>query len=209
MISFDKVNIQYGDTKVLEHFSMQIGRGEKVALSGPSGSGKSTIINAIMGFVTASAGTIKVNDTPVNPENIRSIRKNISWLPQELSFNIKECRRLAYLPFEFQANHSHKPTEEEMNKMLSEFLLPEGILQRTTDEISGGQKQRLMLASILLLKRPILLLDEPTSALDALSAKAVLDYINKQPELTMVSSSHDTGWTQQVTKVIDLKKSSL
>ena len=208
MISFDKVDVQYGDTKVLENFSMHIARGEKVALSGPSGSGKSTIINAIMGFVPTAAGTIKINNKTVNHENIRSIRKDISWLPQELSFNIKECRQLAYLPFEFQANHSQKPTEEEMTKILSELLLPEDILQRTTDEISGGQKQRLILAAILLLKRPILLLDEPTSALDAISAQAVLNYINLQPELTMISSSHDASWTQQVSKVIDLKKHS-
>ncbi len=206
MISYFNVSINYANEVVFQDFSLEINKGEKVVLSGPSGSGKSTLLHAIMGFVKPASGEIKVAGKILNPQNSRFIRKQISWLPQELSFDIKDCRDLAYFPFTYKYNQPLFPTQKEMDEMLESLLLPADILQKRTDEISGGQKQRIMLASMLLLKRPIVLLDEPTSALDADAVRALVEYIKHLPDVTLVSTSHDDNWVKNMDKIIDIKK---
>lgn len=204
MISFKQVSIRYDNEVIFHNFSMQVHVSEKVVLSGPSGSGKSTLLNAIMGFVKVAAGSVFVGDLEVNPQNITRIRNGLSWLPQELSFDINSCRELAYQPFAYAANRLLRPKEEAMSNMMEQLLLPPDILKKQTDQISGGQKQRIILSGILLLQKPLLLLDEPTSALDDESSKALIRHIRSRPELTVISSSHDALWIQQMDKNIQL-----
>lgn len=206
MISFTNVDINYDSEKVIENFSLEVKKGEKVVLSGPSGSGKSTILNAIMGFVNMLKGVVTVNGNIVGPQAIHTIRKQISWLPQDVDFNVKYCRELVYFPFQFQVNKSIKPSDKVVNDLLAALLLPAGILNKAIDEISGGQKQRLALASVLMLNRPILLLDEPSSALDAVSADAIVAILSAKKDVTVVSSSHDAEWIQKMDRIIKINK---
>ncbi len=206
MIVFDAVSVSYGKETVFKDFSMDIAKGEKAVLAGPSGAGKSTLLHAIMGFVKPASGKISVNGHTVDAEHIREIRKQIAWLPQDISFNVKSNKQLAYLPFTYTANQQLIPAESEMNSTLQALLLPTGILKKNTNEISGGQKQRILLASMLLLKKPVLLLDEPTSALDAESVKALLALIFTHRELTVLSTSHDRLWIENMDRIINLKK---
>lgn len=209
MIHFDNVHMLYDTEEVLDNFSLHIPSGEKVVLTGASGVGKSTILHAIMGFVPPQQGRIFINKMPLESSWISRIRQQIAWLPQDISLNIKHCKELVWYPFQYAFNHACKPTNDEMSAMLHTLLLPDGILEKQTKEISGGQKQRLLLAATLLLKRPILLLDEPTSALDAESAQALSNYILSQKNLTVVSSSHDTHWIQCMQRHIHLSKNNL
>lgn len=205
MIIFDHITISYPKETVFKDFSLHIAKGEKVVLSGHSGSGKSTLLNAVMGFVTPVSGKISVNGEIITSQTIHNIRKHIAWLPQELSFDIKSNKELAYFPFAYSLNRQVKPSEEEMKTMLQALLLSPDILQKNRDEISGGQKQRILLASMLLLKKDILLLDEPTSALDAASVKALLALLFKQKNLTVISTSHDRLWIENMDRIINLK----
>ena len=204
-VSFKNLTVKYGNKWVIRNFSATIFQGEKIVFSGSSGAGKSTLMNCILGFVKYAEGSLNVFGKEVNPDHIAQIRKETSWLPQELSFDIQTCKALLYFPFEYEANKKNIPDREEVSSLLSELLLPADILERRVDEISGGQKQRLLLASVLLLKRPLLLLDEPTSALDDKSVAAVLQYINKNKNITVISSSHDPAWIKGMSRIIQLK----
>lgn len=204
MVIFDNVSVNYQHEKVLMDFSMEIAAGEKIALSGISGSGKSTILNTIMGFTIPDAGRVSINNMPTDAQHIQQIRRLTAWLPQELTFDIKWCKTLVLFPFTFKHNKSLTPTDSELYETLEQLLLDPSILEKQTDEISGGQKQRLMLASILLLKKPILLLDEPTSALDAASTLALAKYVNSMKSSTVISASHDPLWNQEMQRIINL-----
>lgn len=204
MIKAENITISYNDLTPILDFSFEIPTNSKCVLIGPSGRGKSSLLNSIAGFVNPTMGKLSVHNIEINEQNIAQIRKTISYLPQELNLDLPTCKQLLYYPFTFKINKSIKPTEKEIKQILEKLLLPLDILEKQLSEISGGQKQRLALASILLLKRPILLLDEPTSALDDASTTAVIDTILALNQVTVISASHDSRWIEKMNLSISL-----
>lgn len=203
IIDFKNVSLKFDNHVFIKDFNQQIFENEKVVFSGISGSGKTSLLNSILGFIPIHQGEIWVNDLQVHSKNIHEIRKLVSWLPQDLFFDIESCRELVNLPFSFEVNKQFQPTENQFQEMIERLLLPKDILDKKTNEISGGQKQRMVLASLLLLPKPILLLDEPTSALDQKSTEALLEIIHAQKK-TLISSSHDPFWNSKMDKIIQI-----
>lgn len=191
MILFNNTYFSYDEKPLISGFSVNIARGEKVVIYGPSGSGKSTLVHAILGFVQATQGEIMVNNLPLSPDTITEIRQLTSWLPQDISLPYNTVRDMVLAPFEFKANHSRKPSDQEILAEFDKLGLEHNLLEKGITEISGGQKQRILLITTVLLRRPILLLDEPTSALDAQSVDLVIDYLRSLTDTTIIAISHD------------------
>ncbi len=205
MVIFDNISIKYYKELVLSNFSLDIDRGEKISLSGPSGCGKSSLLHLLLGFVAPHEGTVTVNNSLLTPKTVKRVRSQIAWLPQELSFDVKYCREMVLFPFQFAVNAPNSPTNVEIGDLLEQLLLDPKIMDKEMAEISGGQKQRLMLASVLLLKKSIILLDEPTSALDSESTNALANIIHALKDTTIISSSHDPLWNNKMDRIINLK----
>ena len=191
MILFNNTYFSYDEKPLISGFSVNIARGEKVVIYGPSGSGKSTLVHAILGFVQATQGEIMVNNLPLSPDTITEIRQLTSWLPQDISLPYNTVRDMVLAPFEFKANHSRKPSDQEILAEFDKLGLEHNLLEKGITEISGGQKQRILLLTTVLLRKPILLLDEPTSALDAQSVDLVIDYLRSLTDTTIIAISHD------------------
>ena len=191
MIQFNNTYFIYDEKPLISGFSVNIARGEKVVIYGPSGSGKSTLVHAILGFVQAEQGEIIVNNLPISPDSINEIRQLTSWLPQDISLPYNSVRDMILAPFEFKANHSRKPSDQEILAEFDKLKLEHNLLEKGITEISGGQKQRILLLTTVLLHKPILLLDEPTSALDAQSVDLVFNYLKSLTDTTIIAISHD------------------
>ena len=191
MIQFNNTYFIYDEKPLISGFSVNIARGEKVIIYGPSGSGKSTLVHAILGFVQAEQGEIIVNNLPISPDSINEIRQLTSWLPQDISLPYNSVRDMILAPFEFKANHSRKPSDQEILAEFDKLKLEHNLLEKGITEISGGQKQRILLLTTVLLRKPILLLDEPTSALDAQSVDLVINYLKSLTDITIIAISHD------------------
>ena len=191
MIQFNNTYFSYDRKPLISGFSVNIARGEKVVIYGPSGSGKSTLVHAILGFVQAEQGEIIVNNLPISPDSINEIRQLTSWLPQDISLPYNSVRDMILAPFEFKANHSRKPSDQEILTEFDKLKLEHNLLEKGITEISGGQKQRILLLTTVLLRKPILLLDEPTSALDAQSVDLVITYLKSLTDTTIIAISHD------------------
>ena len=191
MIQFNNTYFEYDEKPLISGFSVNIARGEKVVIYGPSGSGKSTLVHAILGFVQATQGEIIVNNLPISPDSINEIRQLTSWLPQDISLPYNSVRDMILAPFEFKANHSRKPSDQEILAEFDKLKLEHNLLEKGITEISGGQKQRILLLTTVLLRKPILLLDEPTSALDAQSVDLVINYLKSLTDITIIAISHD------------------
>ena len=191
MIQFNNTYFIYNEKPLISGFSVNIARGEKVVIYGPSGSGKSTLVHAILGFVQAEQGEIIVNNLPISPDSINEIRQLTSWLPQDISLPYNSVRDMILAPFEFKANHSRKPSDQEILAEFDKLKLEHNLLEKGITEISGGQKQRILLLTTVLLRKPILLLDEPTSALDAQSVDLVINYLKFLTDTIIIAISHD------------------
>ncbi|WP_328962590.1 thiol reductant ABC exporter subunit CydD [Streptomyces virginiae] len=162
--------------------SLTVGPGECVALTGPSGAGKSTLLQVLLGFVTPTAGRIRVAGVDLAELSPAQWRQQIAWVPQRphlFAGTIAENVRLA------RAGASDADVAEALKDAGAwEFVtaLPRGV-QTPLGEggvgLSAGQRQRLALARAFLADRPVLLLDEPTAALDGETEAGIVDAVRR------------------------------
>jgi len=204
IIQVQNIKIAYGSQIVIENLSFDIEQGQKVAITGESGKGKSTLLNVLAGFTPFQSGKILMFNKPLNETNIGFIRQQLSWVPQETALRFDSVQEMIDAPFEFTINEDKKPTTEQIQEVFENLSLPLDLLKKTPATISGGQRQRVLLASSLLLKKPLLITDEPTSALDEANRKKVTDYILSHKDLTVIASTHDSYWMQESDKIIEL-----
>lgn len=204
MIQINNLYINFKEERIFEDFSLQLVKGEKLAITGESGKGKSTLLHLLAGFISDFKGEVVIDNKVLSTDNIDEIRKSIAWLPQDISFNISSVNELLLAPFNFAQNKTLKPSQEKVSEILNAFDLAQDILNKKVKEISGGQKQRIILASLLLMDKPLVLLDEPTSALDKRIKKKVSDYILSQKHITVIAATHDQDWMNLSDQIIHL-----
>lgn len=204
IIQVKNIQIAYDSQVVIENLSFEVAQGQKVAVTGESGKGKSTVLNVLAGFTPFQSGEILIFDKSLTETNIAFIRQHIAWLPQETALQFDSVQEMIYAPFEFAVNTNKMPSSTEVQQMFAHLNLPLELLQKTPATISGGQRQRILLASSLLLKKPLLITDEPTSALDEGNRQRITDYVFAQKDLTVIASTHDNYWIQKSDKIIAL-----
>ncbi len=206
LLSAENLCLQFGNEKVFEDLSFKINPFDKSVIVGPSGSGKTSLLNMIMGFTFPKSGKLLWKGEILSPINISLLRKNICWLPQEISVTVESVKEFVLLPFHFKHNKDRFPKTSEIFNTFNSLGLEEILFDKKINEISGGQKQRISIAICLLLKKQLILLDEPTSALDYESKERVADTILGNPELSILSVSHDDFWIDKCSHVINLKQ---
>ena len=204
VIQVKNIKVVYGSQVVIENLSFEIEQGQKVAITGESGKGKSTVLNVLAGFTPFQSGEILLFDKSLDETNIAFIRQQLAWLPQETALHFDSVREMIDAPFEFAANEANKPTQSQIQEVFENLSLPLELLDKTPATISGGQRQRILLASSMLLKKPLLITDEPTSALDEANRERITDYVLSHKELTVIASTHDKYWMEKSDKIIAL-----
>ena len=187
MKAIELINIvkKYGQQEVLNSFSLDMEKGECLALMGESGSGKSTIAKIIIGLEKPNSGEVKI------------FEKDIEFLFQD-SYNALNPRMtvedLIYEPLQFSTDIDVKNKREIVSELLKQVELAPELLTRRRDELSGGQLQRVCLARALSTKPQIMIFDESLSSLDPLVQDKILDLlykIQKEYNLTYIFISHD------------------
>lgn len=204
IIRFDCATVAVREKIILSNISLTLLPGEKAVLCGKSGSGKSSLLKTVLGLLPITMGTVHVNEIPLTPISVQSIRQCAAYIGQEPILGADSVRAAMLLPFQFKAYRGHKPTENQLNEVLQRLRLPKSILNQACSRISGGEKQRIALARGLLLGKRLYLLDEVTSALDAESKHAVFDVFSDS-QLTVLSVSHDPDWIERCSLVIQLE----
>lgn len=190
-VDVDAVTHRYGSFVAVEDVSLSIRAGEIAALLGPSGCGKTTLLRIIAGFVQQSAGSVLVDNQPIdslppNKRNVGIVFQSYALFPhmtvaENVAYGLKARRR------------SHAEIQDKVAQFL-EIVQLGHLSDRLPRQLSGGQQQRVALARALVVEPSVLLLDEPFSALDKslrLDMQLELKRLQRQFGLTAILVTHD------------------
>lgn len=208
-IEFQNVTFGYvKERKILQNASFVIKPGMKTAIVGPSGSGKSTILKLVFRFYDPESGRILINGIDVKDYDLDSLRRAIGVVPQDTPlFNTTIWENIKFGRINAQDDEIWSVIEKaQLSSLLSK--LPEGketIVGERGLMISGGEKQRLAIARVLLKNSPLMFFDEATSALDTHTEQALLQTINrnfKHGERTSIYIAHRLRTISDSDKII-------
>lgn len=192
MIDFKNVVIKYGEFVAMNELNLHIEEGEFFSFLGPSGSGKTTVLNALVGFLTPSSGTIEVANRDVTHVSIDKRNIGIVFQSYALFPTMNVYQNIAY------GLDVRKVPKAEIDKQVREIAkkvdLDDAQLLKRVTELSGGQQQRVAIARAMVTKPKILCLDEPLSNLDAklrVKLRHELKNLQKQFGMTTIYVTHD------------------
>jgi putative ABC transport system ATP-binding protein len=216
MIAIQNMTKVYGtgeaEVRALDGVSLEISKGEWVAITGPSGSGKSTLMHIIGCLDSPTSGEYSLNGVEVsgmNDTELAAVRnREIGFVFQ--SFNLLsrvDALGQVMLPLQYQRGEKRLPRSERTTRS-REMLGLVGLGDRThhlPTELSGGQQQRVAIARALAQQPTILLADEPTGNLDSKSGAEVMEILHRlhrEQGLTVVMVTHDPKVAAQAERVI-------
>jgi putative ABC transport system ATP-binding protein len=196
LVSLDGLRKEYGDAIALDGVSLEIRRGEALAVMGPSGSGKSTMLNMIAGLDRPTAGTVTVdgNDIGGLNETGRSLyrRHTISMIFQFFNL-LDDLTILDNVALAAQLTGARAPQARQRALELLDELGIADRRDRYPAALSGGERQRAAVARALVNRPALLLADEPTGALDSRAGEQVMDLLIDLNQIgqTLLIVTHD------------------
>jgi polar amino acid transport system ATP-binding protein len=215
VLRVDAVHLRRGTRPILRGFSVDVGRGELVALMGPSGSGKTTVLRAAAGLEPFESGRIMVDGVvldggvPPSPATLRALRRKLGMVFQFhcLFEHLSAIENVCLAPV-----HAHGVPAREADKRGRELLAAFGVDHRATAlprQLSGGEAQRVAIARALAVDPPVLLMDEPTASLDPERRGELGELLQGllRQQRTLVVSTHDEefarAWATRVVRLTD------
>lgn len=181
MLKVKNLSFKYGEKKVLEDISFTVRKGELCALLGPNGTGKTTIFKCCLNFLKFD-GEILINGENIKNKSIESMAKLVAYVPQEhkpsFPYTVKEIvlmGRTPYLGGVFGISQEDKKKTLDALKQLGIIDLAD----KPYNQLSGGQKQLVLIARAVAQETNLMLLDEPTAALDFSNQIKVWEILQK------------------------------
>jgi iron complex transport system ATP-binding protein len=212
MIETKGLTFAYAEDPVINDISLTFQTGEFTGIIGPNGSGKSTLLKLIGGILPSPSETTFLKNRELSQYKKKDLAVSIAWIPQEkqMAFSFKVIDivlmgRHPYLsPLSFEGEDDYRIAEDAMKQtQVLEFA------HRSFNEISGGEKQRVMIASAISQKPEVMLLDEPTSALDIkyqIEILSILKQLNEQEGKSLILAMHDLHLASKFCKRLVLLK---
>jgi iron complex transport system ATP-binding protein len=197
MLSIKNIGAGYDKTVVLSAINMDIGKGEFIGLIGPNGSGKTTLLRVISKVLKPFTGNIFLDGQDISKLSPTVLARRMAFLTQEISLNlpftVREMTLMGRFPY---LSQSGKESDEDIAVAENAMELADvsHLSERFITDVSGGERQRALIAMCLAQQPEIFLLDEPTNHLDVGHQLAVLDLIrrlNRQKDLTVIAVFHD------------------
>ena len=191
-----------GKTKALDHCSMEVRKGEVVAIIGPSGSGKSTMLRSLNMLEKPTSGHIYFDGVDLNDKSvdINKHRQKMGMVFQHFNLfpHLTVRKNITLAPVQLRLK-----TQAEADKKADELLQRVGLSDKANEfpsMLSGGQKQRIAIVRALAMEPEVMLFDEPTSALDPEMVGEVLDVMKElaRAGMTMVVVTHEMGFAREV-----------
>lgn len=211
IIKISNLSFRYPNKFVFEKLDLNVRDGEWLSIVGPNGSGKSTLIKILVGLLQAD-GKIIVDNLPLTKENLLATRKKIglvfentddSFIGETVADDIAfALENLAYEPHEM---------EEVINNIAAKLKI-ENILDKDPRLLSGGEKQKVALASALVIKPKILIIDDALEMVDDQSRKdilSILKHLHKEMHLTIITVTHSLEETYNADRMVVMNSGNI
>lgn len=189
------------DVYAVDHVSLKVEEGKSLGIAGESGCGKSTLALSLMGYyfppLHYMSGDILINGTNISgmkPDNVRKsiLGREIAYIPQAAMNALNPTQKIIHFIEDVILEHdlyvTKKDIYERARKLFETVGLPAEVLEKYPVELSGGMKQRTVIAVSVLLLPKVLIADEPSSALDVTSQKMVIKMLKQLMEAGFISS---------------------
>ncbi|MGV9170520.1 MAG: ABC transporter ATP-binding protein [Promethearchaeia archaeon] len=206
VLRFIDVTMKYDDNVLFEDLSFDLHENETIGITGPSGSGKSTLLRIANNLEYPTSGKVLFQGKDVTEWEPTELRSCLILVPQQASMFPGTVRKNLLWGLKI---HDRSAPDDELRGVLKEVNLDPDMMDRTGENLSGGEKQRIAIARALLLEPCVLLLDEPTSALDEKSTLAVESSISsviEQRQIGVLIVTHNREQSERFTeRVIELE----
>lgn len=211
VVRFEDICFDYNkDRKILDKVSFEIPHGHKVAVVGPSGAGKSTLARLLFRFYDIDSGCISIDGQNINAVSQESLRDNIGIVPQDtVLFNCSIEHNIRYAKLDASDEEIQQAAK---HANIHDFIssLPEGyqtVVGERGLKLSGGEKQRVAIARVILKNPRILVFDEATSSLDSHSEQLILESLKEVAEKhTTLVIAHRLSTIIDADKIVVLDK---
>lgn len=209
VLNIKNLHYKYDKKEILKGVNLELLKGETLGIVGPNGSGKSTLAQNIMGLLKPTAGDIVFRDKNITKSPVNSIAKSIGYMFQNPDYTLFENTVSDEVMFGAKnIGFKEKDIKKEVQKILGDFdLIP--FENTDPDNLSVGQKRRVNIASLLLMKPEILILDEPDTGLDRINSvklKEMLCLANENG-MTIIIVSHNLSLIKSLcNKIIFIDK---
>ncbi|KMP12340.1 Vitamin B12 import system, ATPase component BtuD [Candidatus Nitromaritima sp. SCGC AAA799-C22] len=197
LIRIRDVTFSYDRDPVLHSVSADIQAGEFVGVIGPNGSGKSTLLKLMGGVLGSGPGKLFFRETDYLEQNRKHLARSITWIPQDhpmvFPFKVSEIVLMGRHPY-LSAFTFEGDEDIDIARYAMELTQTLQFAQRGFNEISGGEKQRVVIAGAIAQEPEVMILDEPTSALDIkyqIQILNILKKLNEEENVTVVLAMHD------------------
>ncbi len=195
-LAADNVGVTIGDKVILRDISLTVKPGEFVGIIGPNGAGKSTLLRGLRGMGAVASGDVQIFGQPIRTMGDKQLARIIAYMQQEVNIGfgftaleVVLAGRYSYLKW-----WQHEQSEDyEIAKKYMAFTGVEALAEKSVQQVSGGERQRILLAKVLAQETPLIFLDEPTASLDLVYQEEIFRYCQAVCEQgkTVLIIAHD------------------
>lgn len=196
------------ETTILKDINLEIQRGKYITIVGPSGSGKSTLMRILASMISSTSGEVIFDGKSIETYDPILYRQKVSYAFQQPTLFGKTVRENLEFPFEVRKKEVDEAKVIDCLKMVN---LDESYIDKSVNDVSGGEKQRIALLRNLLFPPEVLITDEVTAGLDAENKEIVHKMLNQfnQRGLTILRVTHDETEIDAATDKITIRKGEL
>ncbi len=212
VINVTDLDYSYGKISVLKNISFKIERGDFFIIIGPNGSGKTTLLRLLAGIISAGRGTIEVLGDSIEDYSRKALARKIAYVPQtvpvDFPFTVSEVVLMGRSPHLGMLG-LEKEKDLATAKQAMKFTELDHLAGRRTNQLSGGECQRVFIARAICQETEIIILDEPTASLDLAHQTRIMDLmenLQKERDITIVMVSHDVNLASMYGKSLLLLK---
>ena len=212
VIRFESVSLVYPSAmeKILDQVTFNLSYGKKIAVVGSNGAGKSSLVSLLLGFVEPSEGSLRLMGEEGFYQGAETIRPLLAVQLQSPYLFSDSVRHNLLLAAPEASDSCLLQVLEKVGLMEWLQSLPEGLdtwIGEHGEKMSGGERQRLALARVLLQDKPFLILDEPTASLDVVNLQRVVNiFLKEKSEAGMLVITHDLRWLSEMDEILVMER---